>query len=216
MPDKNILTPEHLQDLLLLSPVIPVLVVDRVEDAAPLAEALVEGGLKVLEITLRTAHALDVIEAMARAVPQAVIAAGTVTTAAQLAAARQAGARFAVSPGLTPALLEATQDPGMLPLLPGVATASELMVGLEAGLRCFKLFPAEAVGGAALLKSFHGPFPQAVFCPTGGITLETAPRYLALPNVACVGGSWLATTVAMKEGRWAEIRDLARAASALR
>src|SRR5690606_12248921 len=138
---------------------------------------LVGGGLKVLEVTLRTAHALDVIEAMAKAVPEAVIAAGTVTSAAQLAAARQAGARSAVSPGLTPSLLEALQEPGALPLLPGVATASELMVGLEAGLRCFKLFPAEAAGGVGLLRSFHGPFPRAVFCPTGGITPETAPRY---------------------------------------
>lgn len=216
MPDKNLPTPDPLHELLLLSPVIPVLVVDRVEDAVPLAEALVEGGLKVLEITLRTAHALDVIEAMAKAVPQAVIAAGTVTTQAQLAAARQAGARFAVSPGLTASLLEAAQEPGALPLLPGVSTASELMTGLEAGLTCFKLFPAEAVGGAALLKSFHGPFPQAVFCPTGGITVDTAPRYLALPNVACVGGSWLASTAAIHSGHWDQIRDLARAASALR
>lgn len=215
MPDPNVLSVDHLHDLLLLSPVIPVLMVERVEDAVPLAEALVEGGLKVLEVTLRTEHALDVIEAMARAVPEAVIAAGTVTSKAQLAAARQAGARFAVSPGLTPSLLEVLQEPGMLPLLPGVATASELMVGLEAGLRCFKLFPAEAAGGVPLLKSFHGPFPRAVFCPTGGITPETATRYLALPNVACVGGSWLATPAAIKEGRWQEIRDLARRASAL-
>lgn len=216
MTDLTVSPPDALHELMLMSPVIPVLVVDRVADAVPLAEALVEGGLKVLEITLRTAHALDVIEAMAKAVPQAVIAAGTVTSAAQLAAARQAGARFAVSPGLTPSLLEAAQTPGALPLLPGVATASELMVGLEAGLRCFKFFPAEAIGGVGLLKSLHGPFPQAVFCPTGGITVESAPRYLALPNVACVGGSWLATTAALKEGRWADIRDLARTASTLR
>ncbi|RRS02752.1 bifunctional 4-hydroxy-2-oxoglutarate aldolase/2-dehydro-3-deoxy-phosphogluconate aldolase [Aquabacterium soli] len=198
-----------------LAPVIPVLVVDEVAHAAPLARALFEGGLKVLEITLRTPQALAVIEAMARAVPQAVIAAGTVTTPAQLAAAQSAGAQFAVSPGLTPALAEATQHPGALPLLPGVATASELMMGLDAGLDRFKLFPAEAVGGIRLLQSLHGPFAQAVFCPTGGITLESAPRYLALPNVACVGGSWLAPKAALAAGRWDEIRALAQQAAAL-
>ena len=198
-----------------LAPVIPVLVVDEVAHAAPLARALFEGGLKVLEITLRTPQALAVIEAMARAVPQAVIAAGTVTTPAQLAAAQSAGAQFAVSPGLTPALAEATQQPGALPLLPGVATASELMMGLDAGLDRFKLFPAEAVGGIRLLQSLHGPFAQAVFCPTGGITLESAPRYLAQPNVACVGGSWLAPKAALAAGRWDEIRALAQQAAAL-
>ena len=198
-----------------LSPVIPVLVVDDVAHAAPLAQALFDGGLKVLEITLRTPQALAVIEAMARAVPHAVIAAGTVTTPAQLAAAQSAGAQFAVSPGLTSALAEATQQTGALPLLPGVATASELMMGLDAGLDRFKLFPAEAVGGIKLLQSLHGPFAQAVFCPTGGITLESAPRYLALPNVACVGGSWLAPKAALAAGRWDEIRALAQQAAAL-
>ncbi len=198
-----------------LSPVIPVLVVDDVAHAAPLAQALFDGGIKVLEITLRTPQALAVIEAMARAVPQAVIAAGTVTNPAQLAAAQRAGAQFAVSPGLTPALAETVQQPGALPLLPGVATASELMLGLDAGLDRFKLFPAEAVGGIKLLQSLHGPFPQAVFCPTGGITLDSAPKYLALPNVACVGGSWLAPKAAMAAGQWDQIRDLARQAAAL-
>lgn len=199
-----------------LGPVIPVLVVDDVAHAEPLAQALVEGGLRVLEITLRTPVALGVIAAMAKAVPQAVIAAGTVTSAAQLRAAQDAGAAFAVSPGLTPELARAMQEPGALPLLPGVATASELMFGMEAGLECFKLFPAEAVGGVALLKSLAGPFPQALFCPTGGITAESAPRYLALPNVACVGGSWLAPAALMREGRWDEVTALARQASALR
>ncbi|TXI82634.1 MAG: bifunctional 4-hydroxy-2-oxoglutarate aldolase/2-dehydro-3-deoxy-phosphogluconate aldolase [Cupriavidus sp.] len=198
-----------------LSPVIPVLVVDDVAHAAPLAQALFDGGLKVLEITLRTPQALSVIEAMARAVPEALIAAGTVTNPAQLVAAQRAGARFAVSPGLTPALADAVQQADALPLLPGVATASELMLGLDAGLNRFKLFPAEAVGGIKLLQSLHGPFPQAVFCPTGGITVESASRYLALPNVACVGGSWLAPKAAMAAGQWDHIRDLARQAAAL-
>jgi 2-dehydro-3-deoxyphosphogluconate aldolase/(4S)-4-hydroxy-2-oxoglutarate aldolase len=198
-----------------LSPVIPVLVVDEVAHAAPLAQALFDGGIKVLEITLRTPQALSVIEAMARAVPEAVIAAGTVTHPSQLAAAQRAGAHFAVSPGLTPALADAVQQPGALPLLPGVSTASELMLGLDAGLGRFKLFPAEAVGGIQLLQSLYGPFPEAVFCPTGGITLESAPRYLALPNVACVGGSWLAPKAAVMAGQWDHIRALASQAAAL-
>ena len=156
MPDTS--ATDLIDSALRLSPVIPVLVVDDVAHAAPLARALFDGGIKVLEITLRTPQALAVIEAMARAVPQAVIAAGTVTTPAQLAAARDAGAQFAVSPGLTPALADAVQQAGALPLLPGVATASELMLGLDAGLGRFKLFPAEAVGGIKLLQSLHGPF----------------------------------------------------------
>jgi len=195
-----------------LSPVIPVLVVDDVAHAAPLAQALFDGGIKVLEITLRTPQALAVIEAMARAVPQAVIAAGTVTNPAQLAAAQCAGAQFAVSPGLTPALAEAVQQPGALPLLPGVATASELMLGLDAGLDRFKLFPAEAVGGIKLLQSLHGPFPQAVFCPTGGITAQTAPEWLAFDPVLCVGGSWVVPKGAPDE---AAIEQAAREAAAL-
>lgn len=205
-----------IEQALRLSPVIPVLVVDDVAHAAPLARALVDGGLKVLEITLRTPAALAVIEAMARAAPEAVIAAGTVTSGAQLQSARDAGAAFAVSPGLTPALAQALQGPDALPLLPGVATASELMAGLDCGLTCFKLFPAEAVGGVGLLKSLHGPFAQALFCPTGGITADSAPRYLALPNVACVGGSWMAPAALLQAGRWDEIRGLARQAAALR
>lgn len=205
-----------IESALRLSPVIPVLVVEDVAHAAPLARALVEGGLKVLEITLRTPSALAVIEAMAKAAPEAMIAAGTVLTPQQLDQARAAGAAFAVSPGLTPLLAHAAQEPNTLPLLPGVSTASELMSGLEAGLQCFKLFPAEAVGGKALLKSLHGPFPQAVFCPTGGITAESAPGYLALPNVACIGGSWLAPAALLREGRWDEITRLAAQAAALR
>lgn len=197
-------------------PVIPVLVIDHLKHAVPLAQALVDGGVLVLEVTLRTPQALAAIEAMARAVPQACIAAGTVTTAQQLQSAHDAGAHCAVSPGLSPRLLEAATRPGALPLLPGIATASELMNGLDAGFQHFKLFPAQACGGVALLKSLHGPFPDAMFCPTGGITAQTAPDYLRLPNVACVGGSWLAPAQALDNGDWDGIRQHAQAAAALR
>jgi 2-dehydro-3-deoxyphosphogluconate aldolase/(4S)-4-hydroxy-2-oxoglutarate aldolase len=204
-----------IEQTLRLGPVIPVLVIDDLEQAVPLARALVAGGLKVLEITLRTHDALEVIELVASSVPEAVVVAGTVTRPGQLRAAREAGAQMGVSPGLTPALAEASQGPGTLPLLPGVATATELMLGIEAGFASFKLFPAEAAGGLALLKSLHGPFPHALFCPTGGITLESAPRYLAMSNVACVGGSWLAPKELVAQGRWDQIEALARAAAAL-
>lgn len=197
-----------------LSPVIPVLVIDRTADAVPLARALLAGGLKVLEITLRTPNALDVIELLARQVPEAVIAAGTVTTPRQWEQAARAGARFVVSPGLTPALAEAASE-ASAPLLPGVATASELMTAMDAGFSCFKFFPAQQAGGLGMLKAWGGPFPEALFCPTGGITPELAPQYLALPNVACVGGSWLAPADALKDGDWARIQSLAEAASAL-
>lgn len=198
-----------------MSPVIPVLVVDDVGLAVPLAQALVRGGLKVLEITLRTPNALEVIEAIARYVPEALVVAGTVTRPGQLRAAREAGAQMAVSPGLTPALAEASQGAGTLPLLPGASTATELMLGQEAGFASFKLFPAEAVGGVTLLKSFYGPFPHILFCPTGGISYEAAPHYLALPNVACVGGSWLAPREDVLKSHWDRIETLARAAAAL-
>jgi len=197
-----------------LSPVIPVLVIERTADAVPLARALLAGGLKVLEITLRTPNALDVIELLARQVPEAVIAAGTVTTPRQWEQAARAGARFVVSPGLTPALAEAASE-ASAPLLPGVATASELMTAMDAGFSCFKFFPAQQAGGLGMLKAWGGPFPEALFCPTGGITPELAPQYLALPNVACVGGSWLAPADALKDGDWARIQSLAEAASAL-
>jgi 2-dehydro-3-deoxyphosphogluconate aldolase/(4S)-4-hydroxy-2-oxoglutarate aldolase len=198
-----------------LSPVIPVLVIDRTEDAVPLARALVEGGLKVLEITLRTPNALEVIAAIAAEVPDAVLAAGTITTPAQWEASARAGAKFVVSPGLTPALIEAAAD-ASVPLLPGVATASELMIAMDGGFECFKFFPAQQAGGTAMLKALGGPFADALFCPTGGITVETAPQFLALPNVACVGGSWLAPANLLKAGQWDAIRDLAKAAASLK
>lgn len=211
MPNQN----QTIKPLLQLSPVIPVLVIDDTEHAIPLAQALVAGGIKVLEITLRTPNALEVINLIARHVPDAVLAAGTVTTPEQWDAAARAGARFVVSPGLTPRLLDAAAS-APVPLLPGVATASELMTALDAGFVCFKFFPAQQAGGVGMLKALGGPFAQALFCPTGGITIDTAPDYLALSNVACVGGSWLAPAALLKAGDWAAITALAQAASSLR
>jgi 2-dehydro-3-deoxyphosphogluconate aldolase/(4S)-4-hydroxy-2-oxoglutarate aldolase len=190
-------------------------VIERVADALPLAQALLAGGVRVLEITLRTPDALAVIAEVARNVPEAIVAAGTVTTPEQWEAAARAGAHFAVSPGLTPRLLQAAQD-SPIPLLPGVATASELMSATDAGFGCFKFFPAQQAGGTAMLQAWHGPLPHARFCPPGGIGLDNAPSYLRLPNVACVGGSWLAPTAMMQTGQWDAITALARAASALR
>jgi len=203
-----------LSTTLRLSPVIPVLVIDRTADAVPLARALLAGGLKVLEITLRTPAAMDIIEILARQVPEAVVAAGTVTNPRQWEQAARAGAKFMVSPGLTPALIEASADLPA-PLLPGVATASELMTALDAGFNCFKFFPAQQAGGIGMLKAFHSPFPDAQFCPTGGITPALAPDYLQLPNVACVGGSWLAPADLVKAGEWEQIRSLAEGAASL-
>ncbi|AWI54046.1 keto-deoxy-phosphogluconate aldolase [Aquabacterium olei] len=211
MPNLN----PGLASFMRLSPVIPVLVIDRTEDAVPLGRALVEGGLKVLEITLRTPNALEVIREIAQHVDGAVVAAGTVTTPAQWEAAAEAGAQFMVSPGLTPALIEHAQH-ATTGLLPGVATASELMTALDGSFTHFKFFPAQQAGGVGMLKALGGPFADALFCPTGGITVETAPQFLSLPNVACVGGSWLAPAALVKAGDWNAIRDLARAASALR
>lgn len=199
-----------LEKALTRGPVIPVLVIDRVDDAVPLARALLAGGVQVLEVTLRTPAALDVIRTLVREVPEALVAAGTVTTPEQWEAVAHAGAHLAVSPGLTPRLLSALRSGAPTPLLPGVATASELMTAMDAGLNRFKFFPAQQAGGVGMLKAFHGPFADAVFCPTGGITVETAASYLALPNVACVGGSWLAPASAMRTGDWARITELAR------
>ncbi|HEY4126031.1 MAG TPA: bifunctional 4-hydroxy-2-oxoglutarate aldolase/2-dehydro-3-deoxy-phosphogluconate aldolase [Rhizomicrobium sp.] len=199
--------------LLSISPVIPVLTIARVDDAVPLAQALADGGLSVLEVTLRTGAALDAISAIARDVPKAVVGAGTVLTPADLENARNAGAKFAVSPGLTDALADKANA---LPLLPGVATASEIMRGREHGLRYFKFFPAESSGGVAALKSFAGPFSDVRFCPTGGITLETAPAYLALENVMCVGGSWMVPQRLIEAKDWHAITNLARGAAKLR
>jgi 2-dehydro-3-deoxyphosphogluconate aldolase/(4S)-4-hydroxy-2-oxoglutarate aldolase len=204
-----------LKSAMRLSPVIPVLVIDRTEDAVPLARALVDGGLKVLEITLRTPNALEVIAEIAKHVEGAVVAAGTVTTPTQWEAAARAGATFMVSPGLTPALIQAAAE-ASTPLLPGVATASELMIAMDGGFECFKFFPAQQAGGTAMLKALGGPFADALFCPTGGITVETAPQFLALPNVACVGGSWLAPAALVKAGDWDGIKALAKAAAGLK
>ncbi|MBK9656025.1 MAG: bifunctional 4-hydroxy-2-oxoglutarate aldolase/2-dehydro-3-deoxy-phosphogluconate aldolase [Rhodanobacteraceae bacterium] len=196
------------------APVVPVIAIDRLSDAVPLARALVAGGLTVLEITLRTACALDAMRAIAAEVPGAIVGAGTVLTPADLAAVAAAGARFAISPGATPTLYAAAAQ-ASIPWLPAIASASELMVGMEHGYRRFKFFPAESSGGIAALKSFAGPFAQARFCPTGGIDAAKAPAYKALANVITVGGSWMLPKAAIDAGRWDEIEALARAAALL-
>ena len=196
-------------------PVIPVIVLQRVADAVPLAEALLAGGVKVLEVTLRTDVALACIEAIAKQLPEALVGAGTIRNAADARAARDAGSRFAVSPGYTREVGAACRELG-LPLLPGVATASEVMTAQADGHDFLKFFPAQQAGGIPMLKALGGPFPDVVFCPTGGITLETAPQFLALPNVRVCGGSWLTPAAAVEKGDWARITRLAREASALR
>ena len=203
-----------IRELLHLGPVVPVIVINKPEDAVPLARALVEGGVRVLEVTLRTAVALDAIARIGREVKEAIVGVGTITRAEDFAAAVAAGARFGVSPGLTPELAAAAQA-SSLPLLPGVMTPSDVIAAGAAGFTAMKLFPALQAGGVAMLKALAGPFPDTVFCPTGGITLETAPEFLALPNVACVGGSWLTPTAAVERGDWDTITRLARYASAL-
>ncbi|MFI8485117.1 bifunctional 4-hydroxy-2-oxoglutarate aldolase/2-dehydro-3-deoxy-phosphogluconate aldolase [Streptomyces rubrogriseus] len=197
-----------------LAPVVPVVVVDDLADAVPLARALVAGGLPAIEVTLRTPVALDAIRAIAAEVPDAVVGAGTVVTAEQVAEVVAAGARFLVSPGWTDALLEAMRGSGV-PFLPGVSTTSEVVALLERGVREMKFFPAEAAGGTAYLKALAAPLPQARFCPTGGITPASAPQYLALPNVGCVGGSWMLPKDAMAGRDWARVEALAREAAAL-
>jgi 2-dehydro-3-deoxyphosphogluconate aldolase/(4S)-4-hydroxy-2-oxoglutarate aldolase len=196
-------------------PVIPVIVLHRLEHAVPLARALLEGGVRVLEVTLRTPVALQCIEAIARDVPEAIVGAGTLRSAADARAARDAGSAFGVSPGFTLEVAEACRNVG-LPLLPGVATAGEVMQATAAGLDFLKFFPAAAAGGVPLLKALAGPFPDVVFCPTGGIGIDTAPQYLALPNVKVCGGSWLTPADAMEQGDWARIARLAREAQGLR
>lgn len=196
-------------------PVIPVIVIKRLEDAVPMAEALVAGGVRVLEVTLRTPVALKAMEAIAKAVPDAIVGAGTVRSVADAQAAKDAGCRFAVSPGYTTEVGRAAREID-LPLLPGVATGSEVMTANADGYYFLKLFPATAVGGVPLLKALAGPFPDVVFCPTGGITAETAPQFLALPNVKVCGGSWLTPADAVRAGDWARITRLGREAAALR
>jgi 2-dehydro-3-deoxyphosphogluconate aldolase / (4S)-4-hydroxy-2-oxoglutarate aldolase len=202
-------------DLAGFGPVIPVIVLERVEHAVPLARALVAGGVRVLEVTLRTPAALACIEAIARAVPEAVLGAGTLRSAADVRAAKDAGCVFGVSPGYTAAMGAACRDAG-LPLLPGVATASEVMAANADGFSFLKFFPATAAGGIPLLKALAGPFPDVAFCPTWGITPETAPQFLALPNVRVCGGSWLTPAEAIAAGDWPRITALAQATRGLR
>ena len=204
-----------IERILKLSPVMPVVVIEEADIAPELARAFSRGGIRVLEVTLRTAAALRAIELIAREVPEISVGAGTVLSAQDLRAAADAGAAFAISPGATGALLEAGLN-APLPYLPAIATASELMAGLTHGYHCFKFFPAGPAGGTAALKSFAGPFPQARFCPTGGITPATVGSYLALPNVLCVGGSWLSPAQALAARDWKRIEALAADAAACR
>lgn len=200
-----------LEQILGRAPVIPVLVVDDVAQSVRLGRALIAGGLSVLEVTLRTPAALDCLRAMSSELEDAVVGAGTVLDAQSRETVARAGARFAVSPGL----IEGETPDGPVPLLPGVATATELMAGLAAGFSLFKLFPANVVGGVGALKAFASPFPQARFCPTGGIDAQNAADHLALPNVVCVGGSWVAPAEAVRAGDWDRITALSRQAAAL-
>lgn len=212
------MTPEQLASLehtLTRAPVIPVMVIEDVAAAVPLARALVAGGLTVLEITLRTRAAVQAAEAIKAEVEGAIVGVGTVLTEAQLTDAERIGAAFAVSPGATPRLLDAARD-SAVPLLPGAATPAETMVLLERGYGFQKFFPAEALGGAAYLSSLQSPFPQVQFCPTGGITPEIAPSYLKLKNVICIGGSWMAPKSAVEAGDWAGIEAAAKKAAGLR
>jgi len=204
-----------LREILKLAPVIPVLTIEKLEHAVPLAKALCNGGLRVLEVTLRTPIALAAVREMIGAVPEAVVGVGTLTRAADFAPCRKAGARFAVSPGLIPEMIQAARDSG-LPLLPGVMTPSELMAARAAGFDTLKFFPASAAGGPALLRAFAAPFPDVVFCPTGGITRATARDYLTLKNVACIGGSWMVPAELLAAEDWTAVEALARDAAGLR
>ncbi len=202
------------RSLLSLVPVVPVVVIEELAHAVPVARALVAGGLPVIELTLRTPVALDAIRAIADEVPEITVGAGTIVTPGQAKLALDAGAQFLVSPGLTPALLDAMVETG-LPFLPGTATVSEVLSVLEAGFTEMKFFPAEASGGVAFLKSLAAPVPAARFCPTGGISAASAASYLSLANVGCVGGSWLTPADALASGDWARVAELARVAAAL-
>jgi 2-dehydro-3-deoxyphosphogluconate aldolase/(4S)-4-hydroxy-2-oxoglutarate aldolase len=201
-----------IEDIMARAPVVPVLIIEDIAHAVPLGRALVAGGLSVLEVTLRTPVAMACIERMAAEIEGAVVGAGTVLDAATRRAVAGIGGQFCVSPGL----IEGERAEGPVPLLPGIATATELMAGLAAGFTRFKLFPANIVGGTGALKAFASPFGQAKFCPTGGISAANAPEYLALSNVVCVGGSWVAPADAIAAGDWGRITELAREACALR
>lgn len=195
------------------SPVVPVMVINKIEHAIPLAKALVAGGISVLEVTLRTQCALEAISLIAKEVPEALVGAGTVLNEEQLNQAIEAGSQFIITPGATPRLLQAAMK-GKVPLIPGVASISEVMVGMEEGYTHFKFFPAESSGGTGALKSFAGPLSAIRFCPTGGINLSNYNNYLSLPNVDCIGGSWIAPTDAMNKGDWQRITDLCKQAIA--
>jgi 2-dehydro-3-deoxyphosphogluconate aldolase/(4S)-4-hydroxy-2-oxoglutarate aldolase len=202
-------------DLMRAGPVIPVIVIDNLAHAVPLARALVAGGVRVLEVTLRTRVALDAIRAISQEVDDAIVGVGTISRAEHFQQAMEAGARFGVSPGLTDELIDAARV-NKLPLLPGVMTPSDVIAARAAGFFALKLFPAQQAGGIGMLKALSGPFPDVTFCPTGGVTAASAPAYLALPNVGCVGGSWLTPHAAVKAGEWGKISALAREASRLR
>ncbi len=204
-----------IRDIVALAPVIPVLTITDLESAVPLARALAAGGLRVLEVTMRTPVALQAVEAMRKAVPEAVVGVGTLTRPADFAGAGRAGAQFGVTPGLTPELAAASRG-ARFPLLPGVMTPTELIAARAQGFSVLKLFPAQQAGGVAMLKALGAPFPDVAFCPTGGITRATAAEYLALPNVVCVGGSWLAPRELLAAGDWDAIEALARDAAELR
>lgn len=199
--------------ILTAGPVVPVIVIDELHQAVPLARALIAGGVRVLEVTLRTSCAVDAIRAIAQEVPEAIVGAGTVTNPEQLKAVTAAGAQFAISPGLTDALLQAAVDEP-IPLIPGISTVSELMTGMNYGLDSFKFFPAEANGGVSALKAIAGPFSHIRFCPTGGISLSNYRDYLALSSVLCVGGSWLVPADAIRDGDCTRITTLAAQAVA--
>lgn len=211
MSDKT----ETLLSILRSQPVMPVLIIERIEDAVPLARALAAGGLKAIEVTLRTDIGLDAIRAIAAESPDTLVGAGTILSPADYEAAVKAGAKFIVSPGATPALFAAAKASDV-PFLPGTATASEIIAAREAGLRVVKFFPAEQSGGAPFLKAISSPIADMKFCPTGGISLKNAGDYLSLPNVVCVGGSWVAPKELVAAGDWAGITKLAREAAALR
>jgi 2-dehydro-3-deoxyphosphogluconate aldolase/(4S)-4-hydroxy-2-oxoglutarate aldolase len=202
-------------DLMRAGPVIPVIVIDDLVHAVPLARALVAGGVRVLEVTLRTRVALDAIRAISQEVDDAIVGVGTISRAEHFQQAIEAGARFGVSPGLTDELIDAAQV-NKLPLLPGVMTPSDVIAARAAGFFALKLFPAQQAGGIGMLKALSGPFPDVTFCPTGGVTAASASAYLALSNVGCVGGSWLTPHAAVKAGEWGKISALAREASRLR
>jgi len=204
----------NIREILARSPVVPVLVIERLEHAAPLARTLVAGGLSVLEVTLRTPVALETIRAMREAVPEAIVGAGTLTRPADFADAQNAGAQFGVTPGLTPALAAAAAK-ASFPLLPGIATASEILAALAAGYDTLKFFPAQQAGGVPMLQALLGPFPEVRFCPTGGISRDNAASYLQLPNVLAVGGSWVAPQSYLARGNWSAIGELAREAAGL-